>query len=97
MEKKIAYLNYSKKGDFVDKISSCLGEIKEMKRTVSEKNVSVINKLNIKFKIPDFKNLIVFYKERTSLELAYEPILNQVHEKSKILEDGPQEELLIDL
>lgn len=57
---------------------------------MSDKHSSVINKLNIKFKNIDFKGIVVFYKERTSLEIAYEPILNQVHEKSKVMEDNIQ-------
>jgi hypothetical protein len=78
LEKKIAYINYDKKVDFIDKISTSINEIKDMKGKAMEKNISILNKMNIKFKFLDMKGLVSFCKERSSLEIAYEPILNQV-------------------
>lgn len=62
IEKKIGYLNYDKKMDYIDKISNSLHEIKELRKAVSDKNSSMIAKMSIKFKNIDFKNMVVFYK-----------------------------------
>lgn len=68
-----------------------------MKGKAMEKNISILNKMNIKFKFLDMKGLVSFCKERSSLEIAYEPILNQVKKQKRAIEENGNEELLIDL
>ena len=76
---------------------SSFENVKSLALTTKKKNSSVLNKLSIRFREPDLKNMIVVYKARSSVELAYEPILSNIHSRMEEAEDMSQEELLIDI